>query len=236
MTATTLGGPEPEEAPKPDKQQEHPVFTDGNGVPPAASPPSRDSELQNLNEQELKAAIKSAWKKHERLAKKDMAPLLYWLRVRLRAPGSRNDIHDKDRGFGAWVEDNLEISRATADRWADWYATENGLKSQEPTSPHMRRGCKDPDFYKRKLARRGKGFTLWVKEPLREQYKDALNTVKKHFKITDNGEAVVKGLSYAAEAITAGVRAEKSSQRPTTRGRRRTRVEEDRNRRRSGIR
>ncbi len=58
-----------------------------------------DTEIQELSEQELKAAIKSAWKKHEELAKADMAPLLYWLRERLRAQGSRNDLHDKDRGF-----------------------------------------------------------------------------------------------------------------------------------------
>jgi lambda repressor-like predicted transcriptional regulator len=38
---------------------------------------SSDSELEKLNENELKSAIKHSWKKHERLAKKDMGPLLY---------------------------------------------------------------------------------------------------------------------------------------------------------------
>jgi hypothetical protein len=120
MSATTLVGPELEEV-EPSQDAEH-------------LPVSSDSELQKLNEQELKAAIKSAWKKHERLAKKDMAPLLFWLRLKLRAQGSRNDIQDKDRGFGAWVEDNLDITRRTVDRWADKYGLDNGLMERKPTS------------------------------------------------------------------------------------------------------
>jgi hypothetical protein len=199
MTPLTLVAPDPEaEIEQLDDAALLPL-PDGNGSSQSPQAVPSDSELQNRTEAELKSAIKSAWKKHERLAKKDMAPLLYWLRVKLRAPGSRNDIHDKDRGFGAWVEDNLDISRATADRWAEQHALENGLK--EPTSPHVRTGCKDPDFYKRKLAKRSKGVTLWVKEPLRDQYWHALDAIKKHFNITDNGEAVVKGLCYAAKTI-----------------------------------
>lgn len=84
----------------------------------SASAKASDSGLQNLSEQELKAAIKSAWKKHEELAKQDLAPLLYWLRERLRAQGARNDlVHDKDRGWEVWVTQHLDISRRTADRW-----------------------------------------------------------------------------------------------------------------------
>src|SRR5947209_2781707 len=65
-----------------------------------------------LTEQELKAAIISAWKKHEALAKAELAPLLYWLRERLRAQGARNDlVHDKDRGWEVWVTEHLDISR-----------------------------------------------------------------------------------------------------------------------------
>ena len=52
-----------------------------------------------LNVDELKAAIVAAWKKHEALAKAELAPMLYWLRDKLRAQGSRNDLHDKDRGW-----------------------------------------------------------------------------------------------------------------------------------------
>jgi hypothetical protein len=200
MSPATLVAPELEAEIEQLNDSEHLPLRNGNGGPQGTLPVSPDSELQNRTEAELKAAIKSAWKKHEPLAKKGMAPLLYWLRVKLRAPGSRNDIHDKDRGFGAWVDEHLDISRATADRWADEYAREKGLKP-EPTSPHVRRGCKDTDFYKRKLAKRSKGVTLWVKEPLRDQYWHALNAIKKHFNITDNGEAVVKGLCYAAKTI-----------------------------------
>jgi hypothetical protein len=102
-----------------------------------------DSELQKLNEQELKAAIKSTWRKYERLARKEMGQLLFWLRKKLRAQGSRNDIHDKDRGFGAWVEENLDISRRTADRWAEWYAVEHGLR--EATSGQLTKS--ENDFF-----------------------------------------------------------------------------------------
>ena len=78
------------------------------------------AEIQKLNEHELKAAIKSAWKKHEESASADLAPLLYYLREQLRAQGARNDLAiDKDRGFAAWVEENLDICRRTADRWCD---------------------------------------------------------------------------------------------------------------------
>jgi hypothetical protein len=218
MTPLTLVAPELEAEIEHPKDAEHLPRRNGDGDLQSTPPASSDSELQNLNEGQLKAQIKSAWKKHERLAKKDMAPLLYWLRVKLRAPGSRNDIHDKDRGFGAWVEDNLDISRATADRWAEQHALENGLN--EPTSPHVRRGCKDPDFYKRKLAKRSKGVTLWVKEPLRDQYWHALNAIKKHFNITDNGEAVVKGLCYAAKTIALPLRVRTRARHASAVGRR----------------
>src|SRR5277367_2250906 len=122
MTPETLLAPELEEAIEEHKDAEHPIPGNGNGGSQSTLHVSSNSELEKLNENELRSAIKSAWKKHERLAKKDMGPLLYWLRVKLRAQGSRNDIIDKDRGFGAWVEDNLDITRRTADRWGDEYA------------------------------------------------------------------------------------------------------------------
>ena len=74
------------------------------------------SELAKLGEHELKAAIKAEWKKHEESARADLAPLLYFLRERLRAQGARNDLANSERGFEAWVEENLDISRRTADR------------------------------------------------------------------------------------------------------------------------
>ena len=87
----------------------------------SAMPASSDSEIKKLDEMELKAAIKSAWKKHERLAKKDMEPLLYWLRAKLGEQNGRTEIHDTVGGFGAWVEDHLYISRRNADQWSDEY-------------------------------------------------------------------------------------------------------------------
>jgi len=81
------------------------------------------AEIRKLNEHELKAAIKSVWKHHEESAKRDLAPLLYYLREQLRAQGARNDLGiEKDRGFAAWVEENIDISRRTADRWCEWFA------------------------------------------------------------------------------------------------------------------
>ena len=57
---------------------------------PKKSPQSAKSdhgELSKLTEPELKAAIIAAWKKHEELAKQELAPMLYWLRDKLRAQG-----------------------------------------------------------------------------------------------------------------------------------------------------
>jgi len=52
-----------------------------------------------------------------------MAPLLYQLREKIKEQGK------KGKGFGAWCEDHLDISRRTADRWADEYARKRGLKT-----------------------------------------------------------------------------------------------------------
>src|SRR5258708_38301445 len=101
MTPLTLVAPELEAEIEHPKDAEHLPRRIGDGDLQSTPPASSDSELQNLNEGQLKAQIKSAWKKHERLAKKDMAPLLSWLRVKLRAPGSLNDIHDTARGLCA---------------------------------------------------------------------------------------------------------------------------------------
>lgn len=191
MSVTTLVAPELEEIVEPSKDAEH------------LSVPS-DSELQKLNEHELKAAIKSAWKKYERLAKKEMGQLLYWLREKLRAQGTRNDIHDKDRGFGAWVEENLDISRRTADRWADWYAVENGLK--ESTSGQLTKsekeffaGILDEHEGDEQIA-----FNCWVKKAVHAQFTKALATLQKQFGLKNKKEAMVQGVIYAAKNVSAG--------------------------------
>jgi len=109
----------------------------GDEVKRAEPAKADNADPARLSEQELKAAIISAWKKHEELAKQDLAPLLYWLRDKLRAQGARNDLtQDKDRGFAFWVEEHLDISRRTADRWCDWYAVKMGYK-QDSTSGHL---------------------------------------------------------------------------------------------------
>jgi len=173
-------------------------------------PVSTDSELKKLDEGQLKSAIKSAWKKHERLVQKDMGPLLYWLREKLRAQGSRNDIIDKDRGFSAWVEDNLDISRATAHRWATEHAREYGLGEPKPTSSQVRRSD-DDDPPGGGVLERDKAiqFTYWVSQKVHKQYEQALKTIKKQFKIANDKEAVLKGVCYAAEVIAARPRVEK---------------------------
>jgi hypothetical protein len=104
------------------------------GPPPAGSHTSSNSELQTLNEEELKAAVTSAWKKHEGLAKNDMAPLLYYLREKLKAQGKSGT------GFGAWVEKNIAITRRTADRWANEWAIAQGLKKPPKTSGPKSKG------------------------------------------------------------------------------------------------
>ena len=216
---TTLVAPELEEAIEELKDAEHLLPRKGNGGSQSTLPVSSDSELEKLNENELKSAIKHAWKKYERLARKDMGPLLYWLRVKLRAQGSRNDIIDKDRGFSAWVEDNLDISRATAHRWATEHAREYGLGEPKPTSSQVRRSD-DDDPPGGGVLERDKAiqFTYWVSQKVHKQYEQALKTIKKQFKIANDKEAVLKGVCYAAEIIAARPRVEKR-QRTTRTGR-----------------
>lgn len=190
MTATTLIGPELDE-------------TLGNTETLSARP---DSELRKLNEQELKAAIISAWKKHEELAKQDLAPMLYWLRDKLRAQGARNDLtQDKDRGFAFWVEEHLDISRRTADRWCDWYAVKMGYKA-DSTSGHLSKS--DLELYEDILdTHKGKlqiAFNCWVPKAMHAQYQKALTTLQRKFGAKDKKEALVRGVIYAAAAIDKG--------------------------------
>ncbi len=204
MSATTLVSPELEETLEPRKDAEHLLPHNGNGGSQGTLPVSATAELEKLNEHELKSAIKSTWKKHERLARKEMGPLLYWLRVRLRAQGSRNDIIDKDRGFSSWVDDNLDISQSTANRWADKYAVENGLKDPKPTSSQMTRS-EDDDFYTGILdGHKGEqqiAFNYWIKTPVHAQFQKALVKIQKQLGLENKKDALVQGVLYAAEAI-----------------------------------
>lgn len=82
---------------------------------------SHESSFEKLSVAELKATLEKIWSKHEKLCHSKMAPLLYHLRLKLKAQGKSG------AGFGAWVEDYLDISRRTADRWADQWAISKGL-------------------------------------------------------------------------------------------------------------
>ena len=159
-------------------------------------------EPHTLTEQQLKSELKAAWKKHEKVAREEMGPLLYWLRDKLRAQGSRNDIHDKDRGFGAWVEDNLDISRRTADRWADDYAVKAGLKAAS-TSGQVSKS--DEELYEEILANhQGKqqiAFNTWVPTSVHVQFQKALTTLQSKFGVKNKKEALVRGVIYAATTI-----------------------------------
>jgi hypothetical protein len=63
-----------------------------------------------------------------------MAPLLYYLREKLKAQGKSG------AGFGAWVEGNIDITRRTADRWANEWAIAQGLKRPPKTSGPKSKG------------------------------------------------------------------------------------------------
>jgi len=89
---------------------------------------------ENLSIPELKAKLKLVAEQ----TREAMAEMLYWLREKLKAQGTRNDLQRKREGFAAWCEANLGISRRTADRWANDWAFANGKKrkSSKRTSGH----------------------------------------------------------------------------------------------------
>jgi hypothetical protein len=97
------------------------------------------SELSILSVKELQSLLKNMFGRY----KQTMGPLLYWLREKVKAKGK------KGQGFGVWVEANLEdMSRDTADRWADEYAISQGLKPKPlgkmpKGSASARKGIKD---------------------------------------------------------------------------------------------
>lgn len=192
------------------------------------------TETQNLSVDELKAAIKSAWKKHEELAKQELAEPLYWLREKLRAQGARNDISDRDRGFGLWVEEHLDISRRTADRWCEWYAIQAGLKPLD-TCPKV-----DPsdvevwdDILEQHKGHQQIAFNYWVKTATHSQFQKALTRIQNKFGLKDKKEALVRGVIYAATVITTA--SETRHDRKRTSARRVGRVESHRNGRRTSM-
>jgi hypothetical protein len=93
-----------------------------------SEPMSYDRNFEKLPVAELKAKLEMIWSKHEKLCRTQMAPLLYHLRLKLKAQGKSG------AGFGAWVEDHLNICRRTADRWADQWAISKGLMKPRKAS------------------------------------------------------------------------------------------------------
>ena len=73
----------------------------------------------DLSIEELKSELINLGAKYA----KDSKALMYHLRKKLKAQGKRGE------GFGEWVEKNLDITRRTADRWADEYEISIGEKS-----------------------------------------------------------------------------------------------------------
>jgi hypothetical protein len=101
------------------------------------------NKFGSLSVGELKVKLQSIWKTYERTCRPAMAPLLFHLRDKLKAQGKTG------AGFGAWVEDTLDISRRTADRWADDWAVAQGLKKPskraKPTFRQMSKSGKTAD-------------------------------------------------------------------------------------------
>jgi len=96
-------------------------------------------KIEDLSVTELKNKLERIWQKHEKLCRTEMAPLLYHLRLKLKAQGKTG------AGFGVWVEDTLDISRRTADRWADEWAITQGLKKPSKKSRTFRQVTKSRD-------------------------------------------------------------------------------------------
>jgi hypothetical protein len=194
-----------EEEPQIPKKAPQSARANGDQANRAMTARAAHADPAKLSEQELKSEIIAAWKKHEELAKKDLAPMLYWLREKLRAQGARNDLtQDKDRGFGFWVEEHLDFSRRTADRWCEWYAVEAGLK---PTSGQVSKS-EDDSLYEDILdTHKGKqqiAFNCWVPTALHAQYQKALTRIQNKFGLKDKKEALVRGVIYAATVIDKG--------------------------------
>jgi hypothetical protein len=206
MTTTGVFLPDESEQ-QPRKKPPQSVRTSGDETE-KAEPAQPDAEIRKLNEEELKAAIVSAWRKVERFGKKEMGGLLYWLREKLRAQGSRNDLREQDKGFGAWVEKTIRISRRTADRWANDYGYEQGLIKRKPKSTsgqddQMLFSTEDDDFLEGKRRKHGRQIQVnyWATVAQYRRHERAVKILKKYFKTTSTQEAIVQGVQYAAGVI-----------------------------------
>lgn len=217
MSATNPLTPEPDGIPGQRKDAGQLLPHNGNGGPQRTLPVSLDTEIQKLDEDQLKSAILFAWKKHDELVKAEFAPLLYWLREKLRAPGARNDlVRDKDRGWEVWVTEHLDISRRTADRWCAWYAEKEGLTPPD-TCPEVDTEIVDTEIWE-DIIDQHKGqqqiaFNCWVGKSVHAQFQKALSRIQNKLGLKDKKEALVRGVIYAAANIDKGAKDRGSAKR-----------------------
>jgi hypothetical protein len=112
--------------------------------------------------------LKSRLVRHAKRSRSVMAPLLYQLRRKIKAQGRSGE------GFGAWVESHLDMSRRTADRWADDWAIAHGLK--KPPKPATTSG----QLTKSKPSVDGKvtmSISFIVDEQRQEEFVQAMNVL-----------------------------------------------------------
>ena len=107
------------------------------------------------------------------------------------------------------------LAMAEADRWADEYGLTNGLmkrkstsrqKTKSPEKVHPFEAHPDDDFHDTELRKHGRLIQMnqWVTQQEYESHERALNTIKEHFKLTGDKEAILKGVQYAAQTISKG--------------------------------
>ena len=88
-----------------------------------ASLPITSHDFTHLSVAQLQERLTQIWVRYEPAIKDEIAPLLFHLREKLKKQGSRTG-----EGFCNWVDNNLGLSRKTANRWADDYAISKELK------------------------------------------------------------------------------------------------------------
>jgi hypothetical protein len=100
--------------------------------------------------------------------KAKMAPLLYELRMKMRAPGR------KGKGFGLWCEENLTITRRTADLWADEWAKANNKPTFRKASKGLKVRAKKAPVYRLPLM---SVRPAWFTEEKESELNHAINKI-----------------------------------------------------------
>ena len=141
--------------------------------------------LETLSVTELKNQLCKVWVRYQRTAQRKMAPMLYFLRKKLKAQGKSG------AGFGAWVEDNLDISRRTADRWADEWAIAHGLKKPPKRAPTSGQLTKSKPSVDGKVTM---SISFIVDEQRQQEFVDAMDI------LGEDAEAIIfKAVTEAAK-------------------------------------